>query len=77
VCPACGFKSEPKCDVITKDGELVEFVSRNTVKVATQGERLAFYAQLWQVEGDRGYKRGWAAQQYNKKIRFVPTVVVE
>jgi len=44
ICPACGFKPEPRCEIVNKDGELVEFASRNTIKASTQNERIQFFA---------------------------------
>jgi superfamily II DNA or RNA helicase len=67
-CPACGFKPEPKCDVVNEDGELVEFTSRNTAKATTQEERIEFYAELRHIQDRRGYKNGWAAHQHKNKF---------
>ncbi len=72
VCPACGFKPEPKCQVVHQDGELVEFSSRNVAKPTTQQERIIFHAELRYVANQRGYKPGWAAQQYKTKFGSFP-----
>jgi DNA repair protein RadD len=72
VCPACGFKPEPKCDVVNRDGELVEFSSRNVAKQTTQQERIIFHAELRHIAEQRGYKTGWAAQQYKVKFGSFP-----
>lgn len=71
-CPACGFKPEPKCDVVSKDGELVEFRSRSAVKSAEQQEQFRFYSELRSIAQERGYKDGWAAQQYKVKFGHFP-----
>jgi hypothetical protein len=72
VCPACGFRPEPQCKVANKDGELVEFSSRNAVKQPTQQERIIFYGELRRIAEQRGYKSGWAAQQYKTKFGSFP-----
>jgi DNA repair protein RadD len=72
ICPACGFKPQPKCDVVNKEGELVEFSSRNAVKETTQQERITFHAELRHIADKRGYKTGWAAQQYKTKFGSFP-----
>jgi DNA repair protein RadD len=71
-CPACGFKPEPKCEVVNKDGDLIEFSSRHNARVLSQHERIAFYGELRSVACDRGYKQGWAAQQYKTKFGSFP-----
>jgi superfamily II DNA or RNA helicase len=68
ICPACGFKPEPKCSVANQDGELVEFSSRNVAKQATQQDRMIFHAELRHIAAQRGWKPGWAGEQY--KIKF-------
>jgi DNA repair protein RadD len=72
ICPACGFKPEPKCTVENKAGELVEFSSRNAVKGPTQQERIIFFAELRHIADQRCYKQGWAAQQYKSKFGSFP-----
>jgi superfamily II DNA or RNA helicase len=72
VCPACGFAPQPKCDVVNKDGELVEFTSRRTIREPTDVERQIFYAELRWIGHDRGYKAGWAAQQFRSRFGYFP-----
>jgi superfamily II DNA or RNA helicase len=72
ICPACGFRPEPKCGVVHESGELVEFVSRNAIKAPTKEERQSFYAELRQVGRERGYGSGWAAHQYKNKHGSFP-----
>jgi DNA repair protein RadD len=72
ICPACGFKPEPRCEIVNKDGELVEFASRNTIKASTQDERIQFFAELRHIADARGYKSGWAAHQYQTKFGSFP-----
>jgi DNA repair protein RadD len=73
VCPACGFKPEPKCQVVHKDGELVEFSSRSIPKPSNNTERVEFYRQLKFYAQDRGYKSGWIAHKYKEKFGHWPS----
>jgi DNA repair protein RadD len=72
VCPACGFKPEPKCEVIHKDGELVEFSSRSIPKPASNPERVEFYRQLKHYAVARGYRVGWAGFKFKEKFGHWP-----
>jgi DNA repair protein RadD len=72
ICPACGFKPEPKCQVVHKDGELVEFTSRFARKPIGNIERVEFYQQLKHFAADRGYKSGWIAHKYREKFGHWP-----
>jgi superfamily II DNA or RNA helicase len=72
ICPACGFRPAPKCDVVHEDGELIELSSRRAAKAPTQADRATFYAELRAVGQERGYKPGWAAQQYKTKFGTFP-----
>lgn len=72
ICPACGFKPEPKCNVVNKAGELVEFAARNVAKQTTQQERIIFHAELRYIADKRGHKPGWAAHQYKAKFGSFP-----
>jgi superfamily II DNA or RNA helicase len=71
-CPACGFIPTPKCDVVAKPGELIEFTSRNAAKAATKQEQILFYGELRRIAQERGYKAGWAAQQYKTRFGSFP-----
>jgi superfamily II DNA or RNA helicase len=68
ICPACGFKPEPKCQVVHKDGELVEFTSRSAQKPIGNIERIDFYRELKHVAVARGYKPGWIAYKFKEKF---------
>jgi DNA repair protein RadD len=72
ICPACGFKPEPKCQVVHKDGELVEFTSRSARKPIGDIERIEFYQQLKHFAVDRGYKPGWIAYKFKEKFGHWP-----
>jgi DNA repair protein RadD len=72
MCPACGFRPEPKCEVVNQDGELIELDSRRGIKPTTQEDRIAFHAELRHIADQRSYKQGWAAQQYKTKFGSFP-----
>jgi superfamily II DNA or RNA helicase len=69
VCPACGFAPKPKCDVMIRDGELVEFTSRRN---AHPEDGRVFFAELRAIAEQRGYKQGWAAHHYKTKFGSFP-----
>jgi DNA repair protein RadD len=71
-CPACGFIPTPKCDVVSQDGELIEFTSRNAARAATKQEQIIFYGELRRIAQERGYKSGWSAQQYKTRFGSFP-----
>jgi DNA repair protein RadD len=72
-CPHCGFMPvRPGKYVPIEDGELVEFSSRNVAKHETQQDRMIFFAELRHIGEQRGYKTGWAAQQFRTKFGDYP-----
>ena len=60
-CPKCGFKPERQSDVLIADGELVKLERK---KPATHNVKQHVYSQLLFIELKRGYRHGWAANQY-------------
>ena len=57
-----------------EDGEL-SLLTKGKASAApqpTQQQRITFYSELRGIERERGYKRGWAAHQYNKKFSAFP-----
>jgi DNA repair protein RadD len=71
-CPACGFMPRrPARDVFFADGNL-SLVSGEARETTTVEQRIEFYAELRQVELDRGYKSGWAAHQYKQRHGAFP-----
>jgi DNA repair protein RadD len=68
ICPACGFKPEPKCQVVSNPGELVEFSARGVKKQTKSADKIAFYRELKWIAQQRGYKSGWTAHKF--KGRF-------
>lgn len=72
-CPACGFKPEPKCSVVNKDGELVELRARTAAAANKKDiERANFYRELKFIADQRGYQRGWIAHKYREKFHQWP-----
>jgi len=61
VCPKCGFAPERQSDVATVEGELVK---QERKKPITKDAKQHVYSQLLFIEQHRGYRYGWAANQY-------------
>jgi len=72
LCPACGFKPEPKCDVVNKAGELVEYAGRAQPILQRERDRADFYRQLKHYAASRGYQRGWVSHKYKEKFGHWP-----
>ena len=72
VCPACGFKPEPKCEIEHEDGELIELASRLRAVTPPEPDRRIFYAELRHIAADRGLKPGWAAHSFKAKFGVWP-----
>src|ERR1700737_3869936 len=68
ICPACGFKPEPKCKIENKDGELVEFAARGVRTATKSADRISFYRELKYFANVRGYKSGWIAHKYKERF---------
>jgi DNA repair protein RadD len=68
ICPACGFKPEPKCKVDSKDGELVEFATRGVRTATKSADRISFYRELKYFANARAYKSGWIAHKYKERF---------
>jgi DNA repair protein RadD len=81
-CPCCGFKPEARSAVDEMAGELEEMVRGTGSKsggpknhIRLQGQWIpyaAFFGQLKQYARERGYKPGWAANQYRNAIGTWP-----
>jgi superfamily II DNA or RNA helicase len=71
VCPACGHQRKPFSGVEYVDGKLVELTPR-TGRAPTMQEKQVFYGGLLWIAGDRGYRPGWAANQYKEKFGVWP-----
>jgi DNA repair protein RadD len=64
-CPCCGFIPVPTCTVTNRDGELVEMIDRTTVAPI---DPVTFYRELKHYAAEHGYKPGWVAHQFRKKL---------
>jgi len=71
VCPSCGFAPTRQSDVEVADGELVR-IDRKTKKPATPDRKQHVYSQLLHVASARGYRPGWAANQYRAMFGVWP-----
>ena len=72
-CPACGFTPQhgPK-GVAVEAGELVELNPRKLNGSASYAEKAAWFGQLKMMALERGYKEGWAANQFKSKFGVWP-----
>lgn len=64
-CPSCGFAPTRQSDVEVTEGDLVK-IDRKTKKPATPDRKQHVYSQLLQVCRAKGYRPGWAANQYRE-----------
>lgn len=83
-CPACGFLKAPKvreCPVCKfvpevtsqleeEDGELVQIGGKQ--RKATMDEKQLWYSSLQAIRAERGYKPGWADNQYRERFKVWP-----
>jgi superfamily II DNA or RNA helicase len=69
-CPCCGFKPERQPNVEIEDGELIELRARRKERAAD--DKQSWYSQLLHIANERGYKPGWAANQYRQKFGVWP-----
>ena len=72
-CPSCNYMYEKLEDVERRDGELREIKTTKTAnRKATPQEKQDFYGELKAYARDRGYKEGWASNQYRSKFGVWP-----
>lgn len=72
-CPACGFMAEhsPR-DVEMAKGELHE-LRPSTLNAKTDwADKVRFFAELKGLAAERGYRDGWAANQYRERMGVWP-----
>jgi superfamily II DNA or RNA helicase len=60
-CPKCGFAPERQSTVEVADGELVKLERK---RPATKDKKQHVFSQLLFIQQKRGYRQGWAANQY-------------
>jgi DNA repair protein RadD len=75
VCPSCGFAPQRQSQLKVRDGELVELDYRKGK--APLGDNQSVYSGLLFYAGSRGYKKGWAAQQYRQAFGVWPSGLAE
>lgn len=72
-CPACGRERKRLSTVESVPGHLVELEAGNKANKNTPWEqKITFYAGLKTIAERRGYKPGWAANQYREKFGVWP-----
>lgn len=69
-CPCCGHERKPYSGVEEADGDLVQV--KGKVKRATPEDKQRFYGMALWMADQRGYKPGWAANLYRKKLGVWP-----
>ncbi len=88
VCPACGFKPEPKPQLEHAKGELVELRPRAQQQGPKPSKKVKngrielrggvtiplgqFYAELMSYGQTHGYKPGWSSQKYRETVGVWP-----
>lgn len=65
-CPKCGFTPEVKNTVVTEEGEL-KAVSR-----ASKTDKQSFFSEMLWYANSKGFKPGFAANQYREKFGVWP-----
>ena len=73
-CPACGFKAEVISKITAEAGELRELKTKPKEKQIKLDmlDKARFFAELKAYALVRGYKPGWAANQYRDRLKVWP-----
>lgn len=73
-CPECGFTPEAQSKVEVETGELEELSlsQRRHNRVTSSAEKEQFFGGLKQYARKKGYKPGWAANQYKERFGVWP-----
>lgn len=72
-CPHCGFMPVRQGQYVEiAEGDLRLVSNAGAAPLPTQRECITFYRELRGLAQQRGYKTGWAAQQYKKKFGGFP-----
>jgi superfamily II DNA or RNA helicase len=77
LCPSCGFLAQVQNKVKPDEGELRELRPQPKVKARpardfTIADKAQFFAELKAYARTKGYKPGWAANQYREKMGVWP-----
>lgn len=76
-CPNCGHEEILKSNLMENDGDLIE-VSAGSIRAKKKKfelstpEKIKFLAELKAMAIQRGYKLGWAANQYKQRVGTWP-----
>ena len=73
-CPSCGFLPEVTSDIEEHGGELIEIgaKAKPKSKEASREEKQDWYSSLIAYGQSKGYKPGWAGNQYKQKFGVYP-----
>lgn len=76
-CPNCGVERAKASEVETLEGELAEMRQagergKAKAKSLTIDDKQRWYSSLLGIAKERGYKSGWAANQYREKFKVWP-----
>jgi hypothetical protein len=77
-CPECGFVSKRPSDVMELDTPLQEIGEggvRGEAGKANIIDKQLWYSSLLSIQRQKGYKDGWAANQYRAKFSVWPAMV--
>lgn len=69
-CPACGFAPATQSSVDTADGDIARVDGK--MMAASRAARQRWYSEVLWICRERGYKPGWAANQYREKFGVWP-----
>jgi hypothetical protein len=71
-CPQCGHSFKTFTTIVHSDGQLVERGQRVPGNEIVMDQKAAFYAELRAYGHHKGYKDGWAANQYKNRFGVWP-----
>jgi hypothetical protein len=75
VCPSCGHIRKRSSDVVMREGYLTELRLDGTQKASLNADmalRQDWYSGFLFIALEKGYKEGWAANQYRNKFSTWP-----
>lgn len=69
-CPVCEFTPEARSEIEEEEGELIQIGGKK--RMVTTAEKQRWYSGLKSIAETRGYKPGWAANQYRERFGVWP-----
>lgn len=80
VCPHCGFKPQAQSQVETVEGELAEMTASERRKAklnrdTPDAHKASFLGELMLYAQEKGYKSGWATNQYRERFGVWPNKI--